>query len=111
MIRYLHHPLRKYRIFSLKTIKRLKWRDAIPELEERMRIEKDQDIKKEVQQTIEAIQTFVGRTSTESLGGAQKQPHMYTLGHEVTCKVIPIRCLRKKGTITYDHEGGCRRLL
>jgi len=98
MIRYLHHPLRKYRIFSLKTIKKLKWKDAIPELEERARIERDQDIKAEVKRTLESLKIFLNRSASGISPDAHRDTTMYTQLGETKCKIIPIRpVLRRKG--------------
>lgn len=98
MMRYLHHPLRKYRIFSLKTIKKLKWKEAIPELEERVRIERDQDIKAEARRTLESLQIYLNRSASGNSPDSHRDPTMFTQLGETKCKIIPIRpVLRRKG--------------
>lgn len=87
MMRYLHHPLRKYRIFSLKTIKKLKWKEAIPELEERVRIERDQDIKAEARRTLESLQIYLNRSASGSSPDSHRDPTMFTQLGETNVKL------------------------
>ncbi|HOJ96643.1 MAG TPA: hypothetical protein PK024_07415 [Methanospirillum sp.] len=108
MMRYLHHPIRKYRIFSLRTIKRLKWKEAMPELLERARIERDLELKAEVQRTIEALTIYHNRSDARSASGMKRETSMYTLRDETKCKIIPIRpVLRRKG---HSHLRPGRRI-
>ena len=97
MIRYMHHPLRRYRIVALQNLKRMKWHDAIPEIQERIRIEKDPDVRAEAKKTLSAIETYMSRA--EAPGSSAKQTdHMYDHLDETRCKVIPVRkVLRKRG--------------
>ncbi|QXO95247.1 DNA repair protein RadA [Methanospirillum purgamenti] len=98
MIRYIHHPLRRYRIIALQNLKQMKWKDAIPDIQERIRIEKDMDVKAEAKKAIEAIGIYHNRTENEQSVLKNEATHMYEHLYHVTCKVIPVRrIIRKRG--------------
>ncbi|NLV26432.1 MAG: hypothetical protein GXY48_04600 [Methanomicrobiales archaeon] len=102
MIRYLHHPMRRYRLVALKNLTWLKWKDAIPEIRERIRIEKEPDVKAQARRTLESIETYHSRNDKPDSPYIEPgQTRQYALISEPVCKIIPIRqMLKKKG---YHH--------
>lgn len=102
MVRYLDHPMRRYRLVALKNLKWMKWKDAIPDIRERIRIEKEPDVRAEARRTLEAIETYHNRTDKPvSLTTSSEHTHMYDHIYEPACRVISVRkVLRKHG-----HQG------
>ena len=102
MIRYLHHPMSNYRRFALRNIKRIMWKAAIPEIKERIRIEKDQDIKAEAQRTVAFIESYQSGSGLPIIPATSlsDQVHQFTNLYNLTCGVIPIRQVLKK----YSHD-------
>lgn len=98
MIRYLHHPLREYRSIALKNLAWLKWKDAIPEIQERIRIEKEPEVRLAARQALTTIEIFHNQTGNTGTSLVSNHTPMYADICEPTCRIIPIRqIIRKHG--------------
>lgn len=78
----------------------MKWKDAIPEIRERIRIEKDPDVRAEGKNTIAAIEIYHERAAgaDSSRSKTEERMYMYEELTETKCKVIPVRkVIRKRG--------------
>lgn len=102
MIRYLSHPMKGYRLVALKNLIWLKYRDAIPEIKERIRIEKEPDVRAKARKALESIETYYKRIDKPpSLDIKPTQDRMYSDLYKPVCKIISVRhLLKKKG---YHH--------
>lgn len=101
MIRYLHHPMSQYRRFALRNIKRIMWKAAIPEIQERIRIERDPDIRSEAQRIVAFIEScHSGALPPVPPAPLSDKVHQYMNLYEMKCGVIPIRQVLKK----YSHD-------
>lgn len=101
MIRYLSHPMRQYRRFALRNLKRIMWKAAIPEIRERIRIERDLEVRSEAQR----IAVFIEACHSGALPPVPPAPfsdmvHQYVNPYNLKFGVIPVRQVLKK----YSHD-------